>query len=73
MLSFLAGPVILIINNDTDTEFSVELKDGNILITIAVNYTHEVIMQHLDKTGIPIFSEEAKYKSSTRRSWYKVF
>jgi 3'(2'), 5'-bisphosphate nucleotidase len=60
MLSFLAGPVILIINNDTDTEFSVELKDGNILITIAVNYTHEVIMQHLDKTGIPIFSEEGK-------------
>jgi 3'(2'), 5'-bisphosphate nucleotidase len=68
--SVLAGQEILKIYNDPTADFSVERKADNSPLTIADKAAHKVIMQHLEKTGIPVLSEEGKtIPYETRKSW----
>jgi 3'(2'), 5'-bisphosphate nucleotidase len=68
--SILAGQEILKIYNDPAADFSVERKADNSPLTVADKAAHKIIMQHLEKTGIPVLSEEGKnIPFETRKSW----
>ena len=53
-----AGKVILEIYNSG--EFNVEIKGDNSPLTRADTASHNVIMSHLETTGIPVLSEEGE-------------
>jgi 3'(2'), 5'-bisphosphate nucleotidase len=71
--SILAGQEILKIYNDPDADFSIERKADNSPLTVADKAAHKIIIQHLEKTEIPILSEEGKtIPYETRKTW-KIF
>jgi 3'(2'), 5'-bisphosphate nucleotidase len=71
--SIWAGQEILKIYNDPDADFSVERKADNSPLTIADKAAHKIIMQHLEKTGIPVLSEEGKTIPFETRAKWKTF
>ena len=67
-----ASKVILEIYNSG--EFNVEIKGDNSPLTRADTASHNVIMSHLETTGIPVLSEEGRdisYKE--RKSWKQLW
>jgi 3'(2'), 5'-bisphosphate nucleotidase len=63
-----AGQEILKIYESAD--FGVEMKGDNSPLTKADQSAHEVIVSFLEKTGLPILSEEGKdIPYDTRKSW----
>jgi 3'(2'), 5'-bisphosphate nucleotidase len=63
-----ANKEILKVYNSTD--FQTELKDDRSPVTLADRCAHDVIAEHLTKTGIPILSEEGKnIPYDDRKSW----
>jgi len=52
-------------------DFEVEFKEDNSPLTTADKASHEVIIKHLDKTGIPVLSEEGKSISYEERKIWK--
>ncbi|MDR9397592.1 3'(2'),5'-bisphosphate nucleotidase CysQ [Salibacter sp.] len=65
--SIEAGKAILEVYN---TDFDVETKDDKSPLTEADKRSHNVIKKYLDKTNIPVLSEEGKHDDfSTRKDW----
>jgi 3'(2'), 5'-bisphosphate nucleotidase len=61
-----ADPIIRIYN----TDFGVEMKKDNSPLTLADKTSHEVIMNYLIDTGIPVLSEEGKdIPFAQRKNW----
>ncbi|WOK06319.1 3'(2'),5'-bisphosphate nucleotidase CysQ [Imperialibacter roseus] len=57
-----------------DTEdFGVETKGDNSPLTKADKAAHDVIMKHLENTGIPVLSEEGKGIDFSERSGWEYF
>lgn len=67
-----AGKMIMEIYETGD--FGVEMKSDNSPLTKADKASHNVIMEFLEKTGIPVLSEEGKdIPYSERQNWQKVW
>jgi len=69
--SIAAGKAILKVYNSDD--FEVELKSDNSPLTLADRKAHNVIVGFLEKTGIPILSEEGKGIPFEERKHWKKF
>jgi len=67
-----AGKEILHIYNNR-ADFEVEEKGDLSPLTIADRVAHERIVQHLEKTGIPVLSEEGKDLDYIRRKGWDLF
>ena len=51
-------------------DFSIEAKSNNSPLTLADKAAHDIIISHLEKTGIPVLSEEGRKVSyEKRKSW----
>ena len=69
--AYYAGQEILKVY---DTAFDVEHKDDNSPLTLADKKAHEVIVEHLKQTQIPILSEEGRsIKFDERKSWKRFW
>ena len=65
--AFLAGEAIMDVYNQA---FTVELKTDNSPLTLADKRAHEIIVEGLKETGLPILSEEGSQISyETRKNW----
>lgn len=63
-----------IINIYENESFDVEMKSDNSPLTKADKKAHEIIMSYLDKTDIPVLSEEGKHMDySERKGWSKFW
>ena len=72
LASIEAGKEIIKIYNSND--FDVELKDDNSPLTRADIASHKIIMTYLNKTNIPVLSEEGKSISyNVRKNWKKLW
>ncbi len=68
--AILAGKEILGIYNDPSSDFSIEKKADNSPLTIADKASHKIIAAELEKTGIPVLSEEGNsIEYSERKNW----
>ena|SRR5690554_3187181 len=56
-----------------DTAFNVEHKEDRTPLTLADKKAHEVIVEHLDQTKIPILSEEGRSIEYNERATWKRF
>ena len=66
--SLQAGAAILEVYNSDN--FEVELKSDNSPLTLADRKAHQVIMQYLEPTGIPVLSEEGRgIPHEERKNW----
>ena len=66
--SLQAGEAILKVYNSGD--FGVEMKSDHSPLTLADKAAHEIIVSHLEATGLPLLSEEGKNISyEERREW----
>lgn len=66
--SLEAGKAILEIYNSAD--FGVEIKMDNSPLTLADQAAHNVIINYLDKTGLPVLSEEGRaIPYEERKNW----
>lgn len=66
--ALLAGQKIMEVYNGVD--FDIELKNDNSPLTKADRLAHEKIKEELEKTGLPLLSEEgAKTEYSERKDW----
>lgn len=71
LLAQKAGEAILAVYK---TDFVVELKKDNSPLTQADMKSHNIIVDGLKKTGIPILSEEATAEDyTTRKDWTKLW
>ena len=67
-----AGKVILEIYESDD--FEIEIKGDNSPLTKADKASHQVLVSYLEKTGIPILSEEGKEISyEERKDWKQLW
>lgn len=67
-----AGKVIMEIYETDD--FGVDMKSDNSPLTKADIASHNIIMMHLEKTGIPVLSEEGKnIPYEERRDWKQLW
>lgn len=66
-----AGKAILDVYETED--FEVESKADQSPLTLADRRAHEIIVAALDKTGIPILSEEGSEIPYMNRSWWSQF
>ena len=67
-----AGEEIMKVYNSED--FGIETKGDNSPLTKADKLSHEIIMNFLSKTEIPILSEEGKHLSyEERKNWKKLW
>lgn len=65
-----AGEKILSVYNDPNSDFQVEKKADNSPLTIADRLSNEIICNYLNKTSIPVLSEEGKHLDySIRKDW----
>lgn len=72
--SLHAGESIMKIYDDPTSDFQIESKSDNSPLTIADKTAHQVIVSFLDKTNIPILSEEGKHDSFLKRKdWNKLW
>jgi len=69
--SIKAGATILEVYNSKD--FEIQLKSDNSPLTLADRRAHEIIVKHLNSTGIPILSEEGKDIPFEERSKWHSF
>jgi 3'(2'), 5'-bisphosphate nucleotidase len=70
--SLEAGKAILKIYHSGD--FDIEIKGDNSPLTRADKVAHNVIVSHLEKTGIPVLSEEGKEISyEERKNWKQLW
>jgi len=70
--SLEAGKRIMEIYENED--FEVDFKGDDSPLTKADIASHEIIMEHLDKTGIPVLSEEGKDLSyAERKDWVTLW
>jgi len=66
--AFTAGKKILEVYDSAD--FGVEMKGDDSPLTKADQAAHEVIVSYLEKTGIPVLSEEGRnIPYEIRKSW----
>ncbi len=66
--SLAAGKAILEVYNSSD--FGVEIKEDNSPLTLADQAAHKVIVSYLEKTGLPILSEEGRdIPYEERKNW----
>lgn len=68
-----AGERILKIYNDPNSDFSVEKKADNSPLTIADKASHNVIVEYLEQTNIPILSEEGTAIAYEERKHWDTF
>lgn len=69
-----AGEEILKIYNDPSQDFGIERKADNSPLTLADKAAHRTIVGYLDKTDIPILSEEGAHDSfGIRKEWRKLW
>ena len=68
--SINAGVAILDVYN---TDFAVEYKRDNSPLTVADKKAHDIISEALNKTGLPILSEEGKEISFSEREKWEQF
>jgi 3'(2'), 5'-bisphosphate nucleotidase len=65
-----AGDEILEIYNDPNQDFSIEKKSDNSPLTIADKRSHQVIMENLRETSLPVLSEEGReIPYEERKNW----
>jgi 3'(2'), 5'-bisphosphate nucleotidase len=65
-----AGEKILEVYNDPSQDFSVEKKADNSPLTKADKLSHNIIVEALANTQIPVLSEEGKHDDfETRKTW----
>lgn len=70
--SLEAGKAILEIYHSGD--FDIEIKGDNSPLTRADKVAHNVIVSHLEKTGIPVLSEEGKeIPYDERKDWQQLW
>ncbi|MEO8568957.1 MAG: 3'(2'),5'-bisphosphate nucleotidase CysQ [Ginsengibacter sp.] len=69
--SLQAGEAILKVYNSGD--FGVEMKSDNSPLTLADKAAHEIIVSHLEATGLPLLSEEGKNISYEERKEWEYF
>lgn len=70
--SFKAAKEVMLIYEAGD--FDVEMKSDHSPLTIADKTAHSIIKEELEKTGIPILSEEGKHLSyEERKHWNKLW
>ncbi len=68
-----AGRESMQISNDPKQDFGVERKADNSPLTLADRRAHEVIVRHLEATGLPILSEEGKHLPFEQRAEWERF
>jgi 3'(2'), 5'-bisphosphate nucleotidase len=69
-----AGLKILEIYNNPNSDFEIERKSDDSPLTIADKVSHQVIVENLEKIGLPILSEEGKNIAyETRKKWNKFW
>ena len=68
-----AGQEIRNIYNDPGSDFSVERKADNSPLTIADKASHNLIVNTLKETGLPILSEEGKSIPYDERKHWETF
>jgi len=68
-----AGLEILKIYNNPNSDFSIEKKADNSPLTIADKTSHNEIVKYLQRTNIPILSEEGKTIEYKERKKWKTF
>ena len=67
-----AGQAIMKIYEKED--FGVELKSDASPLTLADRAAHQVILKHLETSGIPVLSEEGKHLPfEQRKQWYELW
>ncbi len=71
--SIEAGSEIMRIYNDPAQDFGIERKADNSPLTLADKAAHHCIMSFLDKTEIPVLSEEGAHDTYSKRSAWNVF
>lgn len=70
--AWAAGKAILAIYDQDD--LGVELKSDASPLTLADRAAHQVIMQHLETSGIPVLSEEGKHMPfDQRKGWRELW
>lgn len=68
------GREIMHIYLDPKQDFGIENKSDNSPLTRADKAAHKCILRHLDKTDIPILSEEGKLPPyGERKAWHRVW
>ncbi len=74
LASIEAGEEIVCIYTDPKQDFGVERKADNSPLTLADKASHEVIMCHLESTGIPVLSEEGQHLPYEQRgAWERLW
>lgn len=68
-----AGGDIMQIYNDPAQDFGIERKADNSPLTLADKAAHRRIVSFLDKTGIPVLSEEGAHAAYESRSGWECF
>lgn len=68
-----AGGEIMRIYNDPAQDFGIERKADNSPLTLADKAAHVRIMSFLDKTGIPVLSEEGAHDAYSKRTVWDAF
>ncbi|MBQ0049237.1 MAG: 3'(2'),5'-bisphosphate nucleotidase CysQ [Bacteroidales bacterium] len=68
-----AGKTILDIYNDPAQDFGVERKSDNSPLTKADKAAHAIICEHLEKSGLPILSEEGVDTAYEQRCHWERF
>ena len=69
-----AGARIMSVYTDPEADFEIEKKADNSPLTIADRKAHEVIMEILSNTDIPVLSEEGKkLPYETRKEWNELW
>lgn len=69
-----AGHAILSIYKDESSDFKVEAKADDSPLTIADRRAHEIIMQELEATGLPVLSEEGIHLPyAERKEWTRFW
>lgn len=72
--SVAAGADIMQIYNDPSQDFGIERKADNSPLTLADKAAHRRIMSFLDKTNIPVLSEEGAHAPyASRSSWQRFW
>lgn len=69
-----AGEEIMKIYTDPHQDFGIEKKADNSPLTLADKAAHLCIMRHLQRTGIPVLSEEGQHLPFSERSnWHRLW
>ena len=72
--AIMAGEEILKIYEDSSQDFSIEKKSDDSPLTIADKRSHDVILNALEQTKLPVLSEEgAEIPFSERQNWARFW